>query len=580
MKKNTITKTVAACSLALTVLASGISASAAYNVGVQNRMGPQMFGQQLGQTQNTQMNGMSRFGGQMGGMNQMGGMTQNGMTQTASSAGAIVTGTTTNSAASLEADYANATTITMSDENNDVTIKESGTYIITGTCSDGNIKVKKGTTGVVLILKDLDLTSTTGATLSVNKGAEAKIIVSGSVKLTDNEDPADENSTDATVADAFDGAAIKVKSGASAYLTGAGTLTVNGSAKNGVKVSASDDDGNGSLVIDGATININATNDAINAEYDLAILSGTLTITAGDDALHADRVLTVGADGSGPSITIKSCTEGVEATVVNLAGGTVNVTSTDDGVNAANSDGTYASLGYSINVTGAKLTVNAPRADGLDSNGNINLISGSATIKSASTGGDAGMDYDGQLYISDDFDLNNQSGVSNMGGGMMGGMMGGMSGQTGNTQQPGGQMNNQTGSTQGAAPTQNQQNAAPSQNANQAPVQNQQGMNQMPMQGQQGMGQMPMQNTNQAPARNQQNAAPNQSMNQPFNQQGGMMQNPMQGQQNQFGAPNQGQMPMQNQQGVMGGMPGNMGGMPGQMGGMANQFGGMFGARR
>ena len=585
MKKNTITKTVAACSLALTVLASGISASAAYNVGVQNRMGPQMFGQQL--TQNTQMNGMSRFGGQMGGMNQMGGMMQNGMTQTASSAGAIVTGTVTNSAASLEADYANATTITMSDENNDVTIKESGTYIITGACSDGNIKVKKGTTGVVLVLKDLDLTSTTGATLSVNKGAEAKIIISGSVKLTDAENAADENSADATVADAFDGAAIKVKAGASAYLTGTGTLTVNGSAKNGIKVSAGDD-GNGSLVIDGASLNINAANDAINAEYDLAILSGTLTITAGDDALHADRVLTVGANGSGPSITIKSCTEGVEATVVNLAGGTVNVTSTDDGVNAANSDGTYASLGYSINVTGAKLTVNAPRADGLDSNGNINLISGSATIKSASTGGDAGMDYDGQLYISTDFDLNNQSGVSNMGGGMMGGMMGGMSGQTGNTQQPGGQMNNQTGSTQGAAPTQNQQNAAPSQNANQAPVQNQQGMNQMPMQGQQGMGQMPMQNTNQAPARNQQNAAPNQSMNQPFNQQGGMMQNPMQGQQ--FGVPNQGQTPMQNQgmmggmmggmPGQMGGMPGQLGGMPGQLGGMPAQFGGMFGARR
>ncbi|MBQ9721451.1 MAG: carbohydrate-binding domain-containing protein, partial [Oscillospiraceae bacterium] len=401
--KKTIVKTAAACGLCLTLLASSISVSAAYEVSARNRMGgmqnsqqqTQMFGGQMGGRMDgmNQMGGMpggmgGQFGGMqqggqmggmvqmptqnqqgaMGGMNQMGGMMQNGMVQTASSAGAIVTGTTTNSAASLEADYANAETITMSESNNDVTIKEAGTYIITGTCSDGNIKVKKGTTGVVLVLKDLDLTSTTGATLSVNKGAEAKIIVSGSVKLTDAENPADENSTDADVADAFDGAAIKVKAGASAYLTGTGTLTVNGSAKNGVKVSASDD-GNGSLVIDGATININATNDAINAEYDLAILSGTLNITAGDDALHADRILTVGTDGSGPSITIKSCTEGVEATVVNLAGGTVNVTSTDDGVNAANSDGTYASMGYSINVTGAKLTVNAPRADGLDSNG-------------------------------------------------------------------------------------------------------------------------------------------------------------------------------------------------------------------
>ena len=571
MKKNTITKTVAACSLAFTIFASGISASAAYNVGVQNRMGPQMFGQQLGQTQtqNTQMNGMSQFSGQMGGM------MQNGMTQTASSAGAIVTGTVTNSAASLEADYESATTITMSDENNDVTIKESGTYIITGTCFDGNIKVKKGTTGVVLVLKDLDLTSTTGATLSVNKTAEAKIIISGSVKLTDAEDPTLED-----VSDDYDGAAIKVKAGASACITGDGTLTVNGSAKNGIKVTGDteDEEGYGSLVIDGASIAITATNDAINANYDLAILSGTLNISAGDDALHADRVLTVGANGSSPSITIKTCTEGVEATVVNLAGGTVNVTSTDDGVNAANSDGTFASLGYSINVTGAKLTVNAPRADGLDSNGNINLISGSATIRSASTGGDAGMDYDGALYVSDDFDLNNQSGVSNMGSGMMGGMqMNGQQGMMGGMPQ-----NGQQAPTQGmsqTAPTQDQQSAAPSQNTNQAPVQSQQGMNQMPMQNQLGMGQMPMQNMNQAPAQNQQNTAPNQSMNQQGNmqapaqnQQGSMMPSPMQGQQNRLGAPNQGRMPMQNQ-GMMGGAPDDMGGMP-------NQPGGMFGARR
>ena len=561
MKKNNITKTVAACSLALTVLASGISVSAAYNVGVRNRMGgmtgfggqqqTQMFGaQQFGQTfgQNSQTSGANRFGG----MNQMGGMMQGGMTQTASSAGAIVTGTVTNDAASLTADYANATTITMSESNSKVKIEEAGTYIVTGSCSDGSITVKKGTTGVVLVLKDLDLTSTSGATLSVNKGAEAKIIVEGSVTLTDNENPEDENSADATVADAFDGAAIKIKAGASAYLTGTGTLTVNGTAKNGVKVSAGDD-GNGSLVIDGATVNINATNDAINAEYDLAILSGTLNISAGDDALHADRVLTVGADGSGPSITVKTCTEGVEATVVNLFGGTVSVTSTDDGVNAANSDGTYADLDYSINVDGAKLTVNAPRADGLDSNGNVNLISGSATIQSASNGGDAGMDYDGALYVSEDFELNNQSGVTSMGA--MGGMMGGM------------QMNGQRGMMggmpqNGQQGAQNQQGTAPTQDMNQtAPAQDQQSTQSQPFDRQ-------MQSGVQAPVQGRQGMmqgqAPMQGMQAPFGNQGGM---------GMMGGMNQ--MPMQGQQNRMGGMNGApaMGGMPGQMVGM-------FGARR
>ncbi|MBE7004758.1 MAG: carbohydrate-binding domain-containing protein [Ruminococcaceae bacterium] len=348
--------------------------------------------------------------------------------QYASASGTVAEGNTTNSAASLTADYANATTITMTDEDNEVKIKEAGTYIVTGSCADGSITVTKGTTGVVLVLEDLDLTSSTGAPLSINKTAEAKVIVSGSVTLTDAENPDDEDSADADVADAYDGAAIKVKAGAAAYLTGDGTLTLNGNAKNGVK--AGDET---TLVIDGdLTLNITAANDAINGGYDVAILNGTLNISAGDDAIHADRILTIGADGSGPNVTIRQSYEGIEATVVNIAGGTVDLTATDDGVNAANSDGTYASeLTYSINITGGSVNVNAG-FDGLDSNGNVNLIAGSATIRSANRGGDAGVDYDGSLYVSDAFELNNQSGVAGPDN-----MMGGMPGQMGQNGQQG-----------------------------------------------------------------------------------------------------------------------------------------------
>ena len=492
MKKNFV-KSAAACGLCLTLLASGMTVSAAYNVGVQDRMGGTGFGGQ------SAMLGGMRQGGMSGGFGQM----QNGSaTSTVSSPTTIAEGQTTNSAASLEADYDNAVTYDVSEGS--VKIKSAGTYIVTGTSSDANITVTKGTTGVVLVLKDLNLTSTTGAALSINKTAEAKIIVSGSVTLTDAEDPADESSADADVADAYDGAAIKVKAGASAYITGTGTLTVNGSAKNGIKAGEET-----ALVIDGPTVNITAANDAINGGYDVAILSGTLTISAGDDAIHADRILTVGEDGNGPTITVKSCYEGIEATVVNLAGGTVNVTSSDDGVNAANSDGTYAGeLTYSINVTGAKVTVTAPRADGFDSNGNINLVSGSATISSANNGGDAGVDYDGELYISDEFVLNNQSGVAGPDN-----MMGGMQGQMGDLRQ-GGQMNGQPFQQTQGQQTQGQQSQGQQtqdRNAGQTPPQSRQ---------------------NTAPMQDRQNAAPAQNMP------------PMQGR---FGAPAQGmdQMPMQ-----------------------------------
>ncbi len=406
-------------------------------------------------------------GGQMGGM-------QTSAVQSADTAGEIVSGTATNSAASLTADTANAAAIAVTDENSQVEISESGTYIISGSASDGSITVKKGTTGVVLILEDLDLTSTSGAALSVNKESEVQIVISGSVTLTDAENPDDETSADAETADAYDGAALKIKAGSSVYLTGDGTLTVNGTAKNGIK--AGDE---ASLVIDGEalTVDITAANDGINANYDLTIASGNVTVSASGDALHADRVLTVGKEdnSSGPTVNIKSSTEGLEATVVNIHSGTVNVTSSDDAINAANKDSLYESeLTYSINITGGTVNISS-LSDGLDSNGNINLTGGSVTISSASFGGEAGMDYDGQLYISADTALNNQSGIAGpdqMGG--WGGQMNGQFGQKGqmNGQDPFGNWNGNginSGNGQQMAPTEPGQSGQQPSDAQQAP---------------------------------------------------------------------------------------------------------------
>ena len=388
----------------------------------------------------------------------------------ADTASDIVSGTTTNSAADLTADTENATVITVSDEDSQVKISESGTYIVTGSASDGSITVKKGTTGVVLILEDLDLTSTTGAAVSVNKESEVQIVVYGSVTLTDAENPADEASEDAEVADAYDGAAIKVKAGSSVYLTGDGTLTVNGTAKNGIK---SGDDA--SLVIDGEnlTVDITAANDGINANYDLTIASGTVTISASDDALHTDRsILTVGsADGSStPTVTVTNSNEGLEGTVVNIHSGTVTVSSNDDAINAANSDNLYADqLTYAINITGGDVTISS-RLDGLDSNGDINVTGGALTIeRSANNGGDAGIDYDGSLYISSDATVNNGNGIAGpdgMPGGMMNGQMPGQMGQNGQFPGNGQQMTRPDFSQNGQTSGDNQQMMRPDFNQN------------------------------------------------------------------------------------------------------------------
>lgn len=387
-----------------------------------NGQAPEMNGE-MPQMPGGQAPGMN--GGQAGGFGGgqfPGGQMQQGNAASAEEPSAIVTTDVENTAAALTADEAGAQKIVMSESNAQVKIESAGTYLISGSCSDGNIAVKKGTTGVVLILQDLDLTSTTGATLSCNKGSEVKIIVRGDVKLTDAEDPADEESADTEVADAS-------------------------SCKNGIKVGDADTP---CFVIDGdLTINITAANDAVNGGYDVTILSGTLNIKAGDDALHADRILTLGKeDGTGPVINITQSKEGLEGTVVNMFGGEGIVTASDDAVNAANSDGTYSSeMAFSINITGGTWSVNS-NGDGLDSNGNINITGGSTTIRSASNGGEAGLDYLGSLYVADGT-LTNYSGVSfdsgqggmgGPGGQMPGGHGGQMPGGTGTEgQMPGGQ---------------------------------------------------------------------------------------------------------------------------------------------
>ena len=369
----------------------------------------------------------------------MGGWGQSGTASYASEPTEIVTSElTSNSAESLVPDVANAETIVMNADNNNVKISKSGTYIVTGTCADGNLAVKKGTTGVVLILKDLDLTSSVGATVSLNKGTEVKVIIEGNVTLTDAEDIADEETDD------FDGAALKAKTGSSVVLTGTGTLTLNGVCKNGLKVSDLEEDDiadgytNASFVIDGKdlTINITADQDGMNSGTDLTIKSGTITVNAGDDGIKADYILTIGEDGTeGPTIYVAKAGEAIEGATINIYSGNITVNATDDGINAANKD--LTDYTYSLNIMGGTISISAG-ADGIDSNGNVNILGGLTTIvKSANNGGNGGLDYDGTCYIKEGCFVNPYGTTMDAGKGGNGGMNGRPGWDSQNGQTPG-----------------------------------------------------------------------------------------------------------------------------------------------
>ena len=274
-----------------------------------------------------------------------------------------------------------------------LTIEAAGTYIVSGSCQSGSITVKKGVTGVTLVLSGLTLTADGTAAIACNKSSGVTIVAQDGTAniLSDTETNNDDSYPDNTDAE---NAVIKCKDGSQVTLCGSGSLTVNANGKNGIKSGATtDEEGEAWLVIRDLTLTISApVNDAINAE-------ASLTIDAGDDAVHSDYYLTVGAAGTdGPTITVNSCNEGLEAADLSIAGGHITIHAGDDCLNAANSDLTgYA---FTLSISGGTLVMDTTSGDGIDSNGTLSISGGTVVVWTNSTADNQPLDADGTLSIS------------------------------------------------------------------------------------------------------------------------------------------------------------------------------------
>lgn len=320
-----------------------------------------------------------------------------------------------------------------------LTIEAAGTYIVSGSCQNGSITVKKGVTGVTLVLSGLTLTADGTAAIACNKSSGVTIVAQDGTTniLSDTETNNDDSYPDNTNAE---NAVIKCKDGSQVTLCGSGSLTVNANGKNGIKSgAATDEEGEAWLVIRDLTLTISApVNDAINAEASLTILSGDLTIDAGDDAVHSDYYLTVGAAGTdGPTITVNSCNEGLEAADLSIAGGHITIHAGDDCLNAANSDLTgYA---FTLSISGGTVEVwTNSTADNqpLDADGTLSITGGTVLAAGGSAGMGITLSGDSQPYV-----MFGSTGMGGMGGGRpgnIGGQPGGSSDGTTPPQLPSG----------------------------------------------------------------------------------------------------------------------------------------------
>ena len=168
------------------------------------------------------------------------------------------------------------------------------------------------------------------------------------------------------------------------------------------------------LLIAGGDIKIDSADDAVHSDASLIIGGGNFTLASGDDAIHAEETLTVTAG----KISISTSYEGLEALHVDVQGGEIQLTATDDGLNAAGGadqsgmtggrDGAFgggmgggpggmggmgSGSNGSIKISGGTLYINSS-GDGLDANGTLEISGGHTTVVGPTQGDTATLDYD------------------------------------------------------------------------------------------------------------------------------------------------------------------------------------------
>lgn len=260
-----------------------------------------------------------------------------------------------------------------------VTIASAGYYDVTGTLTDGSLIVDAGKNAKVFLrLNGVTITCSDDAAIRVNQADKVFLTLA---EGTENTVTSGETYSEAALADKTDGAIFAHDD---LTINGSGALTVTAAYKHGIAA-------NDSLRITGGKITVTAPADTVHVNDSLHITGADITLSAGDDAIHSDTSVAI----LGGSITVNTCCEGIEAPEILIEDGAITVTSTDDGINACGTETSDGSLpGVTINGGTVTLLNSSGRdADGIDSNGNIDINGGLVYISLVGDGGNCALDY-------------------------------------------------------------------------------------------------------------------------------------------------------------------------------------------
>lgn len=271
--------------------------------------------------------------------------------------------------------------------NNTVTIKNEGTYIITGTSSNGQIVVdadKK--TKVQLVLKNASITCESSAPLYVKQAD--KVFVT-TAKDTENTlaskgeyIQSDDNNIDATIFSKDD-----------ITLNGEGKLTVTSEKGHGI-VSKND------LKLTSGEYEITAAGHTLTGKDSVRIASGKYTLTSEKDGIHSENTDDTSKgfvyilDGE---FTINCKGDGIDAgAYVQIENGDYNITSSNS-ISSSTDTASVKGIKSDGNLTINDGTYNIEcDDDALHSNSNVTITNGVFNISS----GDDGIHADNKTSIS------------------------------------------------------------------------------------------------------------------------------------------------------------------------------------
>ncbi|MSR94334.1 carbohydrate-binding domain-containing protein [Clostridiaceae bacterium 68-1-5] len=327
-------------------------------------------------------------------------------------------------------DEASATKVQLSDagstaegegvtvEGNVIRITEEGTYLLSGTLSDGQIQVEvEDTVKVQIVLDGVSISNASNAPIYIKQADKVFVTLAegseNTLKVTGEFVQTDDNNVDGAIFSKED-----------LTLNGQGSLTIQDAYGHGI---VSKDDlaiTSGSYTIDSAKqglsgknsvriadgkIRIQSDTDGIHSENTentslgfVYIEGGEIQISAADDGIKGTQKIQI----VGGTVEVTSSTEGMESALIDISGGKVDVTSTDDGLNAT--DGSTSSQGgfggdaaqdVSIRISGGVTSVDAS-GDGLDSNGAIEVSGGEVYVSGPTNDGNGGLDYAGEAVVT------------------------------------------------------------------------------------------------------------------------------------------------------------------------------------